>query len=177
VNVVALLFLFSAGAVAQALLPTAPWLGQAHAPILLSLSLYYALTRPRAAALAAALAAGVLNDALGPIPLGYSSAGFAAAALAVSRYREEVFVWRHVTHMIFGALSSAGVTLALAALLQATGLVSLAPGLAALKTAGAFVLGAATLPAVYAVGRRIDTMLGLAAPDSTAARAWRSPLR
>ena len=97
--------------------PTCRWLGQANAPILLGLVLYYALAHSRGTMLQAAIFAGLLQDALGMIPLGYSSFCFCVVALVVSKFKDMVFVHELVTHMLFGALASGAVTLALYGLL------------------------------------------------------------
>ena len=117
------------GAVAQAVFPTFRWLGQANAPILLGLVLYYALAHSRGTMLQAAIFAGLLQDALGTIPLGYSSFCFCIVALVVSKFKDMVFAHKLVTHMLFGALASGAVTLALYGLLATAGLVTARSGL------------------------------------------------
>ena len=149
------------GAVAQAVFPTFRWLGQANAPILLGLVLYYALAHSRGTMLQAAIFAGLLQDALGTIPLGYSSFCFCIAALVVSKFKDMVFAHKLVTHMLFGALASGAVTLALYGLLAATGLVvMLAPGWTVLKVAGSMFLGAMIVPIEFELLAELDRMLG-----------------
>jgi rod shape-determining protein MreD len=148
------------GAVAQAVFPTFRWLGQANAPVLLGLVLYYALAHSRGTMLQAAIFAGLLQDALGTIPLGYSSFCFCLAALAVSKFKAMVFARKLVTHMLFGALASGAVTLALYGLLAATGLVALAPGWTVLKVVGSMFLGAVIVPFEFELVARLDRMLG-----------------
>ncbi len=157
-----LLMVFSlvCAAVLQALLPPWAWLGQAGVPFLLSVVLYYALERGYGVMLAAAIAGGLLQDALGMIPLGYSSFCFCVAALVVERYRESVFVGQWLTHVVFGALASAGVTLGLALLLGAGGLAAPNPGRVVLKTVGALLLGALVVPLVFHVIDSLDRLLG-----------------
>ena len=148
------------GAVAQAVFPTFRWLGQANAPVLLGLVLYYALAHSRGTMLQAAIFAGLLQDALGTIPLGYSSFCFCIAALVVSKFKEMVFAHELITHMLFGALASGAVTLALYGLLATAGLVTLAPGWTVLKVAGSMLLGAIIVPFEFELVAGLDRMLG-----------------
>ena len=148
------------GAIVQAVCPTFRWLGQANAPILLGLVLYYALAHSRGTMLQAAIFAGLLQDALGIIPLGYSSFCFCIAALVVSKFKEVVFAHKLVTHMLFGALASGAVTLALYGLLATAGLVTLAPGWTVLKIAGSMFLGAILVPFEFELVAELDRMLG-----------------
>ena len=110
--------------------------------------------------LQAAIFAGLLQDALGMIPLGYSSFCFCIVALVVSKFKELVFVREQVTHMLFGALASGAVTLALYELLATTGLVTLAPGWTALKVAGSMFLGGILAPLEFELVAGLDRMLG-----------------
>lgn len=148
------------GAVAQAVFPTFRWLGQANAPVLLGLVLYYALAHSRGTMLQAAIFAGLLQDALGMIPLGYSSFCFCVVALVVSKFKDMVFVHELVTHMLFGALASGAVTLVLYGLLSTAGLVTLAPGWTALKVVGSMFLGAIIVPFEFELVEGLDRMLG-----------------
>jgi rod shape-determining protein MreD len=148
------------GAVAQAVFPTFRWLGQTNAPILLGLVLYYALAHSRGTMLQAAIFAGVLQDALGMIPLGYSSFCFCVVALVVSKFKELVFVHKLVTHMLFGALASGAVTLVLYGLLATAGLAALAPGWLVLKIAGSMFFGAILVPFEFEWVAGLDRLLG-----------------
>lgn len=154
-----LLSLVLAGAL-QAMLPAAAALGGAVAPVLTGLVVHYALTRSTGAMLFAAASAGIVQDALGLVPLGYSSAAFCLAGWVIHRWRAEVYEASSLTHAVFGALAAGGVCL-LQALLLAAG-EGLRPGGAAvaLKTAGALLLGAVCVPWVCALARRLDTALG-----------------
>lgn len=149
----------------QVALPTASWLGRTPAPILPALVVYYALMRSRSALLAAALAAGIVQDALGMTPFGYSSLCFCAAGLAVRRFRDDVFIWKGLTEALFGALAYAGITLAMYALLRGSGAIALGPSALALKLPGALLLGAAATPLVYRALERLDLLLGLIEPE------------
>ncbi len=159
-NTLSVLIVLVLGGVLQAVLPTWSVLGEVRPPVLLGCVVYYALCRPRPAVVAIAILAGAVQDALGMIPLGYSSFAFALVALPVNRFREEVFVWEGVTHMVFGGCASLAVTLLLFVLLRAGGAVELPVSRVLLKAAGSFVLGLAVTPLVYAGVRHVDVMLG-----------------
>lgn len=154
-----MLVMMLAGGVLQAILPTAPWLGEVRPPVLLSLSLYYALTREQAP-LGAAVLAGFVQDALGPLPLGASSLCFCGVVLLAHRRREGVFIGRGLTHVVFGALGSGLATLAVYGLMVSGDLLRLPVSRVALKTASAMALGGLVAPAVFAVMERLDRALG-----------------
>lgn len=153
-------FVLIAGAVLQAVFPTWRWLGEANVPVLMGVVLYYTLAHQGRLMLPAAILAGLLQDALGMIPLGYSSFCFVVAALIISKFKDLVFVHELVTHMSFGALASGAITLALYALLAHDGAVSLRPAWAALKTVGSMVLGAVVIPLEFELLEALDRMLG-----------------
>lgn len=148
------------GAVAQAVFPAFSWLGQVNAPVLLGLVIYYALAHSRGNMLQAAIFAGLLQDALCMIPLGYSSFCFCIVAIVVSKFKDIVFVHESVTHMLFGALASGAVTLVLYGLLSVAGLVTLAPGWTILKVVGSMFLGAIIVPFEFELVAALDRMLG-----------------
>jgi rod shape-determining protein MreD len=157
------LLLFMAAVVAaiiQAVFPRLDWLGQANAPVLLGLVLYYALAHSRGVMLMAAIFAGFLQDALGMIPLGYSSFCFCAVALVVSKFKDMVFMHEWLTHMLFGAIASGVVTLALYGLLAKDALVTLTAGWTVLKVSGAMLLGAGIAPFEFELIAGLDRMLG-----------------
>lgn len=147
-------------AIVQALLPAWGWFGQAKAPVLLALVVYYALTRSRGWMLAAAVGAGILQDALGMIPLGYSACLFCVLGLAIQRYRDDLYGFGAVTHVVIGSLGAGAVSLALAVLLAKDGLVVWAPAWVMSKTLGAAGLGALCAPLVFRMVQRLDLTLG-----------------
>lgn len=155
-----LLFSLLCGAALQALIP--PWGALGQVPVLLGLVLYYALGPAPGLMWIAAVLAGLLQDALGQIPLGYSSFCFCLVALGVSGIRGEVFEHEVLMHSIVGALAAIGGTLVLSILLIRERAVLLSGSHLALKLLGSLLLGAFVVPMVYAVMRRIDRMLGLA---------------
>lgn len=163
-----MLFVLGAAALLQALTPCWSWLGQAAFPFLLSAVVYYALARTRAPLLLAALAAGLLQDALSAIPLGYSSFCFCVAGALIGSFREEVFAGQWLTHMLFGALAGALATALLYVLLTAAGVLELAWWRAGFKVAGAALLGALVTPPVCAGLHAMERLLGLAVAEEEA---------
>ena len=157
---VVMLFSLVCGAVLQAVFPTWLWLGEAGAPVLLGLVLYYALTHDDLIMWLAALSAGLLQDALGMIPLGYSSFCFCVVAWIVSRFRETVFSGDWPAHLMFGGVCGAGVSLVLSILLAQNGSLVIHPGWAVLKTFGAGLLGAVVVPFEFRLMESLDRMLG-----------------
>lgn len=156
----ALWFALIVGAVVQAMLPATAWTGWAPAPVMAALVIYFALMRPRAVMLEVAILAGLVEDSLGQMPLGYSAFCYSVAGLVVEHYRDTVVVRQWTTHAMFGALVSFGVTLVSYALLAKDGLI--APDLlhALLRLAGAFALGAVTAPLVFAAMEALERQLG-----------------
>jgi len=148
------------GAALQAVLPTWRGVGEATAPVLMGVVLYYALTHGRPIMLAAAIVAGLLQDSLGLVPLGYSSFCFCAAGLAARKFREVIFPREIVTHMLFGALVSGEATLGLFLLLRKDGLVALRPAWVAVKVLGAMILGMVIVPLEFRLLGSMDRMLG-----------------
>ena len=162
-----MVFYLVAAAVGQAMVPSWARLGMVKPPLLLGLVIYYALTRERHWALVAALLAGIFQDAMGHIPLGYSAAGFCLVALVVQRFRTTVFIFRAVTHVVLGTVCSVAVTLWLALLLSQDGLIELVPRLLAQKILGAMVLGAIAVPVAFRFAEALDVRLGLVEETST----------
>ena len=149
------------GSAVQALLPASVLFGAAKAPILLGAALYYALTRSQNVTFAAGLLAGLFQDANSLIPLGFSSVCFCLIGLIVYRYRDVVFVYRAVTHMVIGAVSAGAVTVLLALALAGNGMVFLTPGWLLSKVIGSMVLGAFTIPIVFRIIEGLETRLGI----------------
>lgn len=159
-NALVMLFALLCAATAQAILPSWTLVGNARPPILLGVGLYYAMTRDREGMVLAALLAGLLQDALSMIPLGYSSCLFVGGALLVARFKELVFVYRVVTHLVLGALSSAAVALGLAGLLMLNGQVDLTLRLFGSQLVGSLLVGALTVPVVFHLMEWMDARLG-----------------
>ena len=147
-------------AVLQAVLPPLAALGQAKLPLLLGPVIYYALTSDRPRLVQAAVLAGLLQDALSLLPLGYSALAFCLVAVTVNRFRDTVFVHAAFTHMIFGALAAAAVTLMLSAMMAATGIARPPVVWLLLKLTGSLLLGAVAVPLMFQVTARLDRMVG-----------------
>lgn len=154
----AMAFALVSGAVIQALLPAWGGVGNVKAPILLGVTVYYALYQPRRVMLVSAVAGGLLQDALGLLPLGYSTFCFIAAGLVLEKFRNAVFEHAWITHVVVGALCSGLVTLLCAALLLVNGYDFLEPVL--FKLAGSLLLGGFTIHFVVVLVLRLDTLLG-----------------
>jgi len=165
VNALALLLGLAVAGAVQAVAPTAPWLGETRAPLLLLLALHHALTRPRGAALAAGALAGFVQDAMGRIPMGCSVFAFGAAALIAGRFRDDVFIASGLTRAIFGGAAAAGTTALLWAMLTAAGDVRLTAAQGALKLVGASALGLICAPLVGRAAGALDRALGLTSEE------------
>lgn len=148
-------------AMLQAILPDWAAMGQAKPPLLLGAVLYYALSRADFQVLEAAILAGLLQDSLGPIPIGYSVLAFVSIALLVNHYRERVFSDHWFTHAIMGIGASAWMTLALYVLLKGSGVRSgVGFPFVMSKALGMSLLGLVVIPSVYHVIHRMDRALG-----------------
>lgn len=156
--VMALVFLVCA--VLQTLVPPLAWLGLAKPPLLLSVVLYYALTRGGWAAMLAALLGGLLTDALSAVPLGYSSTCYLLVVWMVSRFRDVVLTESPVTQAFFGVVMSAAVTFCLYLLLAREHLVAVSWTRALLKIMGTALLALAVTPLVCRATWRLDRMVG-----------------
>jgi len=158
---VIMVFSLLVAAFLQMALPGCAWLGQARFPFLLAVVVYYALSRGTGVMLVAAFLAGMLQDALSPIPLGYSGACFALAGLIIGRFRRTVMLDSAVTPIFFGAVVGLCVPLALYALMARDGIVAWPVGRLLVKVLGTGALGMVTTLAVFAGIGRLDRLVGL----------------
>lgn len=156
----AIAFALMLAAVLQAALPTTVWTGWAPAPFMAGIVIYFALMRPRLLAMEVALLAGLIEDSLGQMPLGYSSFCYAVAALVVEHFRETVIVRQWTTHVMFGAVVNLGVTVFTFALLMKDGLIAPGAGHVLLRFAGSIVLGGVAAPLAFAGMESLDRTLG-----------------
>ncbi len=163
---ISIVFALLMAALAQAVVPTTAWTGWAPAPVMCGLVVYYALVRPRGLVLEVALLAGLVEDSLSQMPLGTSSFAYAVAGLVIERYRDDVVVRQWTTHVVFGALVNLAVTVFALLMLLKDGLIEPAPAHAALRLAGAFVLGGAVTPMVFHLMTSLDETLGLAEAEA-----------
>ena len=144
----------------QTLLPGLAWLGQVKCPLLLGLVIYYAMQRETEVMLVAAVLAGVMQDALSPVPLGLSALLFILVGASLARFRELVMSDAVVTQAFFG-LVGAGVTALLQCLLLlATRTLVLSPGAVLLKVFGMALGGLVGTPVMFKVAGVLDRMAG-----------------
>lgn len=150
------------GAAAQQVLPGLTLLGQAKAPIVLSVVLYYALHRSLSLLVIAAIAGGVLCDSLEALPMGYSAVIFCMLGIVAWFYRDVVFSARGMTHLVFGLLAGLGLTFGLYGLLLVSeeSLREVSWSWIALKAIGTALLGMILAPIVFAVLERLDRLTG-----------------
>jgi rod shape-determining protein MreD len=157
----ALLFTLFMAALLQALFPASRWSGYAPVPVMASLVVYYSLVRPRAVLLSAAVGAGLIEDSLSQMPLGYSVFCYCVVGLVVEYVRENVLIRHWTTHMAFGALVNLGVTVANLLLLAKDGLIVPDVGHTLLRLVGALLLGGVTAPLVFQALDHLEKMLGM----------------
>lgn len=160
-NVLALIFALIVAALLQALFPASRWTGYAPVPVMVSLVIYYALVRPRSILLLAAVGAGLVEDSLGQMPLGYSVFCYCVVGLVIEHFRDSLLVRQGSTHVMVGALVNLGVTLAIMLLLAKDGLIVPDVLHTLLRLLGAVLLGAVTAPLVFAVLARLEQTLGM----------------
>lgn len=148
-------------AMLQAILPAWAAMGQAKPPLLLGAVLYYALSRENLQVVESAILAGLLQDGLGGIPIGFSCLAFVSIALLVNHYRERVFSDHWFTHMMMGIGASTWITLVLYVLLVGSGeRVGIAFSFALSKALGMSLLGVVCMPATYWVIEKLDRSMG-----------------
>lgn len=157
----AMLFTLVVAALLQALLPTARWTGYTPVPVLMSLVLYYALMRPRSVMLQAAIGAGLIEDSMGQMPLGYTVFSYCVLALVVESVRDTVLVRQWTTHVALGALGNLAITLTTMLLLIKDGLIALHLPHLVVRAVGALILGGAVAPLVCASIDALERTLGL----------------
>ena len=145
---------------AQTLLPPCAFLGQAKFPFLMAVVLYYALNRETYVMLVAALCAGLLQDALSYMPLGYSVCCFSVVGWIAGRFRKLVLTESLVTPVFFGGAGGTVVVLVIYVLLARDGAVSYPPGAVAVKVIGAGILGMISTPVLFLVARKLDLIVG-----------------
>ncbi|HMP90593.1 MAG TPA: hypothetical protein PJ991_10350 [Kiritimatiellia bacterium] len=167
------MFLLLAGSALQSLFPAVAWLGYSTVPVLAALVVYFALFRRAAATFAFAILAGMFQDSLSLIPLGYSSFTFSLGALLIFKYRELMLVQSGLTHMLLTAALHALSTLLLMILLLKDGLIYW-QSLMLLKIPGAIVLGLLAGPVVVAATRALEEKLGLIQGNSDHYGSYRS---
>jgi rod shape-determining protein MreD len=155
-----MIFVVIAGAIIQMFVPPIVLLGQAKVPFLVALVIYYALSHDTDYMLVAAFLAGLLQDVMSPIPLGYSSFCFCVIGLVAGRFRNIVMTESLLPAVLFGASAAMVAVLASYLLLVKDQLVSCTFWWLLLKLTGAGILGGVCAPAVFWLVGRLDLMVG-----------------
>ncbi len=156
------LFALIIGSVIQAILPCWTAFGHVKAPILMGLTLYYALTGEQRSAITAAFVCGLVEDAMGMVPLGYTSPAFCLGTLIVNNNRQEIYTHHPITHILCGAFTAALTIVVLATFLLLTGEIAFQALILLHKILGAALLGAITAPLTFILMRRLEKSLGVA---------------
>jgi len=149
------ILLFSA-TLLQAMLPGFRVLAGARFPALLAVVLFYALTRKGGIVLIVAFLAGMIQDSMSMVPLGYSPFLFCAAALVAGRYRKLVVPDSPVTAAFFGGIASTAVSACLYFLLARAGMVSCGFAAASLRVIGSGLMGLISAPFVFSAAMGIQ---------------------
>lgn len=157
---IVMIMVLMAAALLQWLLPGYAVLGQVKLPFLLAGVLYYALHWDLAVVLVAALAAGLLQDVLSPIPLGYSAFCFCVVGWIANRWRKLILIDAMVTPVFFGGIASVAVTVALYVLLARGEFIETSLGWLVLRMMGAGLLGMISTPLVFLFAGSLDRLVG-----------------
>ncbi len=146
----------------QSLFPPLVWLGQAKAPVLMALATYYAIAHGRVAMLCVAVVAGLFQDSLSSLPMGFSTVCLSALGLAIQSQRGMWFYETTGTAVMLGFAGGALMTLAIYLLLLSGQEYAPAPaGWVAAKAFGAGFLGALITPAVWMLAAWMERRLDL----------------
>ena len=159
-NFIVMLLLVGVAAVLQDGLPGFTILAQAKFPFLPAVVLYYALCRGIGSMLLAAFIAGVVQDAVSPVPLGFSVCCFMLVGWIASRFQRLVMTESVVTPMFFGAVVGGTTTLVLFAMLTGHGLIACSLPWALAKAAATGLLGVAATPPVFLAAGSFDRLVG-----------------
>ena len=159
-NFIVMLLLLLSAAALQTLQPTLVFMGQAKAPLLPAVTLYYALRREKSRMLLAALLAGMIQDGTSLIPMGVSSACFAVMGLVVSRFAHVVTRDHPLSLSLIGGGAGVLLCLSLWAWLSWSGAIRYGAGWALTKTFWTAVLGMWTAPLVYLAACGLDGYAG-----------------
>jgi len=160
-NIASLIFLLLVGTVLQALPPLFSWWGYSTCPVLASIVVYFALYRSTGLMFTVALLAGLFQDSLGLMPIGYSSFCFAACAFVIHRYRGVMMTQSAFTHMVITAAVQGILTIFLATMLLKDGVIPWRPVWLFLKLSAAMMMGLIIGPLVIAAVRALEEKLGL----------------
>jgi rod shape-determining protein MreD len=167
-----LMFMVMLGAtLLQSMLPGWAVLGHARFPILLGVVLYYALNHEASVAVIAAFSAGILQDSMSFVPLGYSAFLLCIVALIAGHYRGLVLSDAIITALFFGGIAGTSVTFALYLLLRMGDFLSCSASTAALHIFGSGILSVITVPTVFLLMTLMHKALGLRDKEDADVRA------
>lgn len=157
-----MIFLLLVGGLLQSLIPASPLLGLAKPPFLLAVALYYALAHPRGTAVIAAILAGIIQDSMSLLPVGYSSFWFVLFGIILAEMREKLFGDSLITVAVLGAGLGALTTLGLYLMLSLNSLADSIPfWWVALKMGGTALLGLGVAPLVWWSAATLERHSGL----------------
>jgi rod shape-determining protein MreD len=155
-------FLLLMGGLLQSLMPASALLGLSKPPFLMAVALYYALAHPRGTAVTVAILAGIIQDSMSLLPVGYSALCFVGFAVFLAETREKFFGDSLVTVSFLGASLGALTTLGLYLMLSLNSLVEFIPvWWVALKMGGTALLGAGVAPLVWWSAAMLERHVGL----------------
>lgn len=152
-------------AVLQTVWPAWESMGSSRLPLFVSVVLYFTLTRSTLEAVMVALLAGLIQDSLSGIPLGYSSFVFVLMTAFLDHFKDLLFAYQVVTQVFFGALACCLTTLSLYLLLRYGGHVEAMPGLLVRKFLGSMILGMIVVPLTCRTLVGFDRSLGTGIGD------------
>ena len=147
-------------AVVQTQVPGLVLLADAKVPILLCLTLYYALFRTPSVMLVCAFMAGLLQDLLSPLPIGCSVACFCLAGGIISSFRGVLQSDSLITQLFFGGVTGLVVESTVFALIEAMGLVTCPWVWALIKILGTGLLALLVAPLVCFTAGACDRLVG-----------------
>jgi rod shape-determining protein MreD len=159
-----MVFVIYCSAILQSVVPAIGPLGHAKIPFLLMSVLYYALSRERGEMLVAAILAGLFQDALSLIPLGYSSLCFCVVGLGARQFKDVVFTESLVTAGVFGAAAAASQTIMCGFLLRSVDVIADPAWVIGWRTVGTAVLGMVFTPIVFLAAVSLERMVGNVSP-------------
>ncbi|MEI6564719.1 MAG: rod shape-determining protein MreD [bacterium] len=161
-----MIFLLLAGGLLQSLIPAASSLGLSKPPFLMAVALYYALVHSRGTAVIAAILAGIIQDSMSLLPVGYSSLCFVIFGAILVETRETLFRDSLFTVAILGAGLGALTTLGLYLMLTFNSLADFIPfWWVALKMGGTALLGLGAAPVVWWSASTLERHVGLTYAD------------
>jgi rod shape-determining protein MreD len=158
-----MLFMVLAAGLLQDLVPTTALLGEVKVPLLLGVTLYYAITeRGTAIVMTTAVLAGILQDSLSLVPLGFSSFLFGCLGLGVQRLPSHIVNRRWQSALVLGGLGYALYIILMQNMLVAG--TDFVPGPAWwfwVRVVVAAIMGGAITPLVWRLAGHLEELLGI----------------